>query len=91
MVQVVTVEQLPAGVVGVEVDRHLPSMSGDDDCVFDCVADLEEVAVKVHRVNDWALIGHPNTDVFPGPDLEWVGVRVGLAVYRPRVGLAPAA
>ncbi len=88
MVQVVTVEQPPAGIVGVEVDRHLPSMPGDDDCVFDRVADLEEVAVEVHRVNDRALVGHPNPDVFVGPNLEWVGVRVGLSVYRPRIGLA---
>lgn len=56
MIQVVTVKQPPAGVVGVEVDRHLPSMPGHDDPVFDRVADLDEVAVTVHRVNDWALI-----------------------------------
>jgi hypothetical protein len=48
-------EQPPTRVVDVEVDRHLTSMPGHDDRVFDRIADLEEVAVKVHRVNDWTL------------------------------------
>ena len=69
MIQIVAVEQPPAGIVRVEVDCHLPSMSRNDDRVFDCVTDLEEVAVKVHRMDDWTLVGHPNPNVFAGSDI----------------------
>lgn len=86
-----TVEQPPTGVIRVEVQCHLSSMSRDHNRVFDRVADLEEVAVKVHRMDDRALIGHPNSDVFPRPNLKRVGIRIGLSVYRPRVGLVSTA